>query len=173
MNASELRHAWVSMFQPYPWQVFLTLTFDRKRIAPSYSVLPHSADKAFRGLVLFFNQRLYGPRYRRKTKHKGVVWVRVAEAHRDGVLHFHAVLHAPSGPMPEDLIRAAEEGLRFEMQYIGSDPLEEAEITVVDIAPHDRAGDAAQRRETRPLAHHLRSAQQRALGANRRQRHQR
>ena len=109
MNASELRHAWVSMFQPYPWQVFLTLTFDRKRIAPSYSVLPHSADKAFRGLVLFFNQRLYGPRYRRKTKHKGVFWVRVAEAHRDGVLHFHAVLHAPSGPMPEDLIRAAEE----------------------------------------------------------------
>lgn len=109
MNASELRHAWVSMFQPYPWQVFLTLTFDRKRIAPSYSVLPHSADKAFRGLVLFFNQRLYGPRYRRKTKHKGVVWVRVAEAHRDGVLHFHAVLHAPSGPMPEDLICAAED----------------------------------------------------------------
>jgi len=107
--SGRLNKACAEFLAPYPWQVFLTLTFDRKRIVPSYSVLPHWADKAFRGLVLFFNQRLYGMRYRRTTKHKGVVWVRVAEAHRDGVLHFHAVLYSPSGPMPEYLICAAED----------------------------------------------------------------
>ena len=107
--SGRLNKAYAEFLAPYPWQVFLTLTFDRKRMAPSYSVLPHWADKAFRALVLFFNQRLYGMRYRRTTKHKGVFWVRVAEAHRDGVLHFHAVLYSPSGPMPEDLICAAED----------------------------------------------------------------
>ena len=105
---TRLSEAYAEFLAPHPWQVFLTLTFDRKRIRPNFSVLPQWADKAFRRLVLFFNEHLYGPRYLRTTKHKGVVWARVAEAHRDGVLHFHAVLYSPSGSIPEDLIRAAE-----------------------------------------------------------------
>lgn len=106
---TRLSEAYAEFLAPYPWQIFLTLTFDRKRVRPNFSVLPQWTDKAFRRLILFFNERLYGPRYLRKTKHKGLVWARVSEAHCDGVLHFHAVLFSPSGPMPEDLIRAAED----------------------------------------------------------------
>ena len=66
-------------------------------------------------MVLFFNQRLYGRRYRRTTRHKGVVWARVGEAHGDGVLHFHAGLYSPSTPLPDELIDTA--GQWWEARY--------------------------------------------------------
>ena len=108
MDPTKLRQAWVSFLLPHPWQLFLTLTFDRKRASPRHSVSPEWADKRFRQLIRFANERIYGKRWLRTTKHKGVIWARVDEAHADGVLHFHAVIYAPSRSFPESLVRAVK-----------------------------------------------------------------
>ncbi len=117
MDPVELRQAWVSFLLPHPWQLFLTLTFDRTCVSPSHGMSPERADKGFRRLVQFVNERLFGKRWLRTTKHKGVIWARVDEAHGDGVLHFHAVMYIPSSMFPEDLIRAIRDwwGRRFGM----------------------------------------------------------
>lgn len=109
MDPTRLRQAWVSFLLPHRWGAFLTLTFDRKRYALGYSVSPERADKAFRRLIQFCNECIYGRRWLRDTKHKGVIWARVEEAHADGALHLHAVIYAPARTISADLLRAMKD----------------------------------------------------------------
>lgn len=109
MDAVELRQAWTSLLLPHPWQAILTLTFDRRISSPRHAVLPEFVDKGFRRLIQFVNERLYGKRWLRSTKHKGVIWARVDECHDDGMLHFHAVIYSPSSPMSGSLLRAIKD----------------------------------------------------------------
>lgn len=115
MNQVSLAYA--EFLAPHPWQLFLTLTFDRKHTASGHEIPAEHADKGFRRLVQFINERMFGKRWLRMTKHKGVIWARVDEAHQDGALHFHAVMYAPSSSLPKDLIRAIRDwwGRRFGM----------------------------------------------------------
>lgn len=109
MDPARLRHAWMSYLQPHRWGAFLTLTFDRRRSLLAYSPSPEWADKAFRRLVQFVNESIYGKRWLRDTKHKGVIWARVEEAHADGALHLHAVVCAPARTIPASLLRAMKD----------------------------------------------------------------
>ena len=109
MGARPLSTAWAELIGRQKWDVFLTLTFNRRYSSPSHSIIPEKPDKDFRRLIQFFNEQLYGVRWMRRTPHTGVVGVRSQEAHGDGVLHYHACLRSPSTPIPDSLIRAARE----------------------------------------------------------------
>ena len=118
--AFDLNAAYAKFLARHPWQSFLTLTFDRRRSSPSHSVSPEWTDKGFRQLIRYLNERIYGNRWMRTTKHKGVIWARVDEAHADGVLHFHAVIYAPFRSLPKILIRAIKDwwALHFGMARV-------------------------------------------------------
>jgi hypothetical protein len=112
-----LREAYAEFLMGHPWDLFLTLTFDRKKYAPMFIQSHEKADKDFRRLIQYVNECLYGKRWLRDSKHKGVIWARVQEPHVDGSLHFHACLHSPSAPIPAALIRAIRDwwGSRYGM----------------------------------------------------------
>jgi hypothetical protein len=104
-----LRSAYAIFLQRHPWQAFLTLTFDRRYWTPSHAISPERADKAFRQLVRYVNESLFGKRALRSTKHKGVIWARASEAHGDGVLHFHALLYSPTTSIDEGTVQVLRE----------------------------------------------------------------
>lgn len=106
MNALELREGWRAFLARYPWDVFITLTFDRKHHSYRYARQGEKADRDFRRLIRFVNEKLYGRRWSRRTKHGGVIWVRVMEPHEDGTLHYHAALHSPSESFTPQLVQA-------------------------------------------------------------------
>lgn len=56
---------------------------------------PEAADKAFRYFVSCLNREIYGPKWATRW-HRGVQWARGQEFHRDGRLHFHALISAPT-----------------------------------------------------------------------------
>ena len=105
----KLREGWKRFLQPHPWGMFLTLTFDGKHRSYKYRLSPERADKDFRRLIRFVNESLYGKRWLRKTKHKGVVWARVQEPHATGTLHYHTCLYSPSKPFTSNLLRATKD----------------------------------------------------------------
>jgi hypothetical protein len=107
VDTKKLRLAWMGLIGTQHWDVFVTLTFDRRLYSPHHDISPEKADKAFRRLIRYFNEWLYGARWMRKSPHKGVIWARSQEAHKDGVLHFHACLQSPSRPMTQGLLQAA------------------------------------------------------------------
>ena len=92
----ELRTAWFELLNRYSWAIFLTLTFDRSNSKGRGHPGAERLDKAFRGLVRFANERLYGRRWMSKCCHKGVTWARATELHTSGAPHFHAVIGAPT-----------------------------------------------------------------------------
>ena len=92
----ELRTAWYELLNRYSWAICLTLTFDRSNPNGRGPPGAERLDKAFRGLVRFANERLYGRRWMSKCCHKGVTWARATELHTSGAPHFHAVLGAPT-----------------------------------------------------------------------------
>ena len=100
----KLRRSWEEFLTPHRWDVVMTLTFGTRTCRPWLELSPERADKDFRRLIRFANEQLYGKRWIRKTWHKGVVWVRVQEAHRDGTLHYHACLHSPSKAISGSLV---------------------------------------------------------------------
>ena len=109
-SASErVREAYAQFLMSHPWDVFLTLTFDRRFANPQYGISPERADKDFRRLIRYVNEQLEGKRWMRKSSHKGVIWARAQEAHADGALHYHATLHSPSTPISPQLITAIRE----------------------------------------------------------------
>lgn len=55
---------------------------------------PEAADKAFRYFISRINGGLFGRSWARKP-HRGLQWARGQEFHKDGRLHFHAVISAP------------------------------------------------------------------------------
>lgn len=56
---------------------------------------PEAADKAFRFFVSHINREIYGPKWATRW-HGGLQWARGQEFHKDGRLHFHALLAAPT-----------------------------------------------------------------------------
>ena len=89
------REAWRELLSAEPWHWFCTLTFRRDHERASGGIHPEKADKAFRFFVRNLNESLYGNRWMRHAPHGGVVWARGQEFHKDGKIHFHAVMAAP------------------------------------------------------------------------------
>lgn len=102
--------AWADLLRRYPAHVFATLTFRPQkffrdkftgqvraydRTGNNGSMHPEAADKAFRFFVSNLNRELYGRDWSRRW-HRGVQWARGAEFHKDGRLHFHALISAPT-----------------------------------------------------------------------------
>lgn len=104
---TSLRFGYARFLSSQPWDVFATLTFDRSHRANlCHERSPEWVDKAFRRLIQFTNEQLYGKRWLRNTPHKGVVWARSQEPHADGTLHYHACIHSPSVEISQALMRA-------------------------------------------------------------------
>lgn len=82
------------MLERQPWHWFCTLTFRPKHEGPRGGVHPEKGDKAFRYFVSNLNRHLYGRNWHRRP-HGGVVWARGQELHKDGRIHFHAVMASP------------------------------------------------------------------------------
>ncbi|MDQ1108373.1 hypothetical protein QE424_001532 [Stenotrophomonas rhizophila] len=103
-NGARIRAAYTEFLLTHPWEVFLTLTFDRRYFTPRYGISPEKADKDFRRLIRHINEQLEGPRWMSKSTHKGVIWARTQETHADGVLHYHACIYSPSTPIGRALV---------------------------------------------------------------------
>ncbi|AXI83575.1 replication endonuclease [Xylella taiwanensis] len=86
--------AYADLLRRIPWQQFWTLTFRPTNSGCNGSMHPEAADKAYRYFVSCINRSLYG-RVWSKRPHRGIQWARGQEWHRDGRLHFHAVVAAP------------------------------------------------------------------------------
>jgi hypothetical protein len=54
---------------------------------------PEAADKAFRYFISSINRELYGANWGKRW-HRGLQWARGQEFHKDGRLHFHALISA-------------------------------------------------------------------------------
>lgn len=102
--------AWADFLRRYPAHVFATLTFRREkwftdrytgqvravnRTGTGGGMHPEAADKAFRFFVSCINREIYGRDWGRRW-HRGIQWARGQEFHKDGRLHFHALLAAPT-----------------------------------------------------------------------------
>lgn len=101
--------AWAEFLRRYPAHVFATLTFRKERFytdstgqrvavnrtGSNGSMHPESADKAFRFFVSSINREVYGRDWGKRW-HRGIQWARGQEFHKDGRLHFHALLSAPT-----------------------------------------------------------------------------
>ena len=59
---------------------------------------PEAADKAFRFFISSINRDLYGNTWGKRW-HRGLQWARGQEFHKDGRLHFHAVIAAPQNDL--------------------------------------------------------------------------
>lgn len=105
--------AWAEFLRRYPAHCFATLTFRREkhwtdkltgqvrvvnRTGSGGSMHPEAADKAFRFFVSSINREIYGPKWGSRW-HRGIQWARGQEFHKDGRLHFHALLSAPTGDL--------------------------------------------------------------------------
>ncbi|WP_407351566.1 hypothetical protein [Luteimonas sp. R10] len=101
--------AWASVLERYPAHLFATLTFrpyrrftdkytgatvEVPRVSARGGMHPEAADKAFRVFVSKINGDIYGRSWGYKW-HRGLQWARGQEFHKDGRLHFHAILSAP------------------------------------------------------------------------------
>lgn len=80
-----------------PWHWFATLTFKPTREGRRHGgVHPEAAGKAFGLLVSEINTELFGKRWREvKRAQGGLVWANGTEFHRDGRIHFHALVSCP------------------------------------------------------------------------------
>ncbi len=132
----QLREAYGDMLRPHAWDVFLTLTFDPERLVTSFATASEAADKAFRRLVQFANEQLYGRRWLRKTRHKGLIWVRVQESHRSGRLHYHACLHSPTVPFTDGLRRAIRSWWRQRFGQVESERPKSNELVIRYMTKH-------------------------------------
>lgn len=105
--------AWADVLRRYPAHAFATLTFRREKFfTDKYSgkvvtinrtgsgggMHPEAADKAFRYFISCINREIYGGDWGRRW-HRGIQWARGSEFHKDGRLHFHALLSAPTADL--------------------------------------------------------------------------
>lgn len=91
--ADRLADAYADLIGRISWQWFCTLTFRPYFASSTGGVHPERADKAFRFFISKINRELYGATWH-KRHHGGLQWVRGTELHKDGRLHFHAVVSA-------------------------------------------------------------------------------
>ena len=96
VRMSLLRDAWAGLLSRHRWQCFMTLTFDRNEFVMRLGQHPERAERVFRLLVRHLNETLYGRRWMSKARCGGVVWALAKEAHKDGAVHFHVLVTAPS-----------------------------------------------------------------------------
>lgn len=90
------RDAYAAVLAREPWHWFCTLTFARDHQRASGGMHPEKADKAFRYFIRHLDEHLYGDqRETRGRSRRSIVWARGQEFHKDGKVHFHAVLAAP------------------------------------------------------------------------------
>jgi len=81
------------------WHQFWTLMFTPYRAnGRTGGMHPEAADKAFRYFVHRINTEVYGRRWS-KVDHYGLQWARGTEFHKDGRLHFHVVVSAPTNDL--------------------------------------------------------------------------
>lgn len=120
------RNKWAELLGRYPAHCFATLTFrpvkhwtDRKgrvhsanRTGNNGSMHPEAADKAFRYFIGKLNDEIYSQHWRKRW-HGGVQWARGSEFHKDGRLHYHALISAPT----DDLNRLASRYTWHEWWY--------------------------------------------------------
>lgn len=107
---TRVRDAWADVLGRYPAHCFATLTFRQQRFyrdkrtgkvlasdrtGNNGSVHPEAADKAFRVFLSKINGDIYGRSWSKKW-HGGCQWIRGSEFHKDGRLHFHALISAPT-----------------------------------------------------------------------------
>lgn len=107
---TRIRDAWRDMLARYNAHAFVTLTFRPQRFyrdkysgavraidrtGHNGSVHPEVADKAFRVFVSKINGSIWGRNWSKRW-HGGCQWIRGTEFHRDGRLHLHALLAAPT-----------------------------------------------------------------------------
>lgn len=125
-----LRTAWLEWARTVRWDLFVTLTFERTRGRPKPDFESERADKAFRRLIRFLNEALYGRRWLRTTAHKGVIWIRTREAHEDGAVHLHACIHLPEGALTSHLIRCARDWWGQGYGFARMEPLQSIDAVV-------------------------------------------
>ena len=116
MSSDAVAAGYAEMLAREPWHWFATLTFSPTKVVrdkwtgervkvdryhPLRGMHLEAADKAFRWWTTQLNKHLYGRHWQRG--HGGVIWARGQEFHRDGKVHFHAVMAAPD----DDLNRIA------------------------------------------------------------------
>lgn len=90
------RRAWADLLLREPWHWFCTLTFRPRHEGRGGGVHPEAAGKAFGLLVGSINESMYGKRWRETRRAQGgVVWANGTEFHKDGRIHFHALLSCP------------------------------------------------------------------------------
>ncbi len=112
---TRIRDAWAELLKGYPAHWFATLTFrpqkfytDKhtgevraiERTGSNGSIHGEAADKAFRYFVSCINREVYGRNWGQRP-HGGIQWARGSEFHRDGRLHFHALLSAPTADLSQ------------------------------------------------------------------------
>lgn len=90
------RDGYAALLTREPWHWFATLTFRRDHERASGGIHPEKADKAFRFFIRALDEHLYGQqREVRRRDRQSIVWARGQEFHKDGKVHFHALLAAP------------------------------------------------------------------------------
>lgn len=112
---TRVRDAWSEVLRTYPAHWFTTLTFrpqkfytDKRtgqvraveRTGSNGSMHAEAADKAFRYFVSSINREIYGRAWAARP-HGGIQWARGSEFHKDGRLHFHALLSAPTADLSQ------------------------------------------------------------------------
>jgi len=90
------RKAWADLLMRQPWHWFCTLTFKPKHDGRGGGIHPEKARKAFALFLSSINRELYGPRWHKPGKRENtLVWANGTEFHKDGRVHFHALLASP------------------------------------------------------------------------------
>lgn len=92
------RDAYAEMLARQPWHWFVTLTFKPDHERPTGGVHPEKADKAYRVLLSKINRDIYGTRWYKRPD-GGLMWARGQEFHKDGRIHFHALVAAPDADL--------------------------------------------------------------------------
>jgi hypothetical protein len=110
---TRITDAWAEVLKRYPAHCFCTFTFrpskrftDRytgelrevPRISAKGGMHPEAADKGYRFFISSINRELYGNTWGKRW-HRGLQWARGSEFHKDGRLHFHAIVSAPTGDL--------------------------------------------------------------------------
>lgn len=104
LGVSEMRHAdrvaagYAELLGRTSWQLFGTHSFRIHRAGRTGGVHPEAAHKAFRFFVSTLNRDLYGRDWGRRW-HRGCQWAVGEEFHKDGRLHLHSVISAPTGDL--------------------------------------------------------------------------
>lgn len=99
-----LRESWVEFLGRYDWSMMITLTFGRNEFRPRFDRDSKRAERAFRQLIRYLNEQLYGQRWMSKPPRGGAVWASVPEPQKDGTLHYHAVLFCHASAITADLL---------------------------------------------------------------------